>query len=93
MINSNIEDIMDLAIVDSGATSYFFVTYVSATGIPLATHPITLTIPDGSKLTSTSKRELDLPQLPQMARTRQLFQECHYTQLCLLSHYEIQDTG
>ena len=68
-INFNLEDIKDWAILDSGATSHFLVTDASATGISVATNPITVTIPDGTKLTSTHKRELDLPLLPKAART------------------------
>ena len=68
-INFNLEDIKDWAILDSGATSHFLVTDASATGISVATNPITVTIPDGTKLTSTHKRELDLPLLPKGART------------------------
>ena len=52
-INFHLNGIKDCAILDSGATSYFLVTDVSATGISNATNPITVTIPDGSKLTST----------------------------------------
>ena len=68
-INFNLEDIKNWSILDSGATSHFLVTDASATGISVATNPVTVTIPDGSKLTSTHKRELDLPQLPKAARS------------------------
>ena len=54
-INFNLEDSKDWAILDSGATSHFLVTDVSATGISIATNQITVTIPDDTKLTSTDK--------------------------------------
>ena len=68
-INFNLADIKNWAILDSGATSHFLVTDASATGVSVATNPVTVTIPDGSRLTSTHKRELDLPQLPKAARS------------------------
>jgi hypothetical protein len=68
-INFNLDDIKNWAILDSGATSHFLVTDASATGVSVATNPVTVSIPDGSKLTSTHKRELDLPQLPKAARS------------------------
>ena len=55
--------------MDSGATSHFLVIDASATGMSIATKPITITIPDGTKLTSTHKRELDLQLLPKAARS------------------------
>ena len=68
-INFNLQDIKDWAILDSGATRHFLVTDASATGISVATNPITATIPDGSKLILTHKREPDLPLLPKAARS------------------------
>ena len=69
-INFNFKDINDRAILDVGATSHVLVTYASAKGIPLATSPITVTIPDGSKLFFlTHKRTLNLPQLYNAAQT------------------------
>ena len=68
-IDFNCNDIRDWEILDSGATRHFLVTDATATGISVATNPITVTIPDGSRLTSTHKRELNLPQLPKAART------------------------
>ena len=47
----------------------FLVTDASATRISVATDPITVTIPDGTKLTSTHKQELDLLLLPKSARS------------------------
>ena len=52
-INFNRQDIKYCVIFDSGATSHFLVTDASATGISVATNPITVTIPDGTKLTLT----------------------------------------
>ena len=68
-INFNLEEVKDWTVLDSGATSHFLVTDASATGISVATNPITVTIPDGTKLTSTHKRECDLPILPKTARS------------------------
>lgn len=68
-IDFNLEDIKQWAILDSGATSYFLCIDEAATGGKPTNNPITVTIPDGSKLTSTHTRELDLPHLPQATRT------------------------
>ena len=68
-INFNVEDIKQWAILDSGATSHFLCMDAQATGVTPTKDPITVTIPDGTKLTSTHTRELDLPNLPQAART------------------------
>ena len=54
-INFNLEDIKDCTIVDAGATSHFLVTDASSKGMSVATNPITVTIPDGYKLTLTHK--------------------------------------
>ena len=55
--------------MDSGATHHFLVIDASATGISIATNPITVTIIDGSTLTPTHERELDLPLLPKGAQS------------------------
>ena len=68
-INFNIKDIKDWAILDIGAIPHILVTDASATGIQTATNSITVTIPDVSRLTSTHKRELDLPLLPKAAQS------------------------
>ena len=68
-INFNVEDIRQWAILDSGATSPFLCMDAQATGVTPTKDPITVTIPDGTKLTSTHTRELDVPNLPKAART------------------------
>ena len=68
-INSNLQDINDWAISDSGATHNVLVTDTSVTVISVAADPITVTIPDGSKLFLTHKQELHLPLLPKAARS------------------------
>ena len=68
-IDFNLEDIKNWEILDSGATSRFIVTAVSATRMSVAKNPITVTISDGPKLTLTHTRELDLPLLPKAARS------------------------
>ena len=68
-INFNLEDIKQWAILDSGATSHFLCTDAEAKDVRPTNDPITVTIPDGTKLTSTHTRELDLPNLPKAART------------------------
>ena len=86
-INFNLEDITDWAKLNSGATRHFLVTDASATGIPIATNHITVTIPAGSKLTSTHKQELTFHYCPKQQDLDTSSQECCHTHLYLLSHY------
>ena len=90
-INSNLEDIKDWAILDSGVTSHFLVTDASATGISVATNPITVTIPDGTRLTSTHKENSTFHYCPKQQELDTSSQVCCHTHLYLLSYYATQD--
>ena len=55
-------------VLDSGATSHILVIDATATKVIPADNSLTDTIPDGTTLTSTHVRKLDLPQIPMAAR-------------------------
>ena len=52
------------AISDTGATAHFLTTDAPAINIKAAVVPLTVTMPDGNKLTSTHTCNLDIPWLP-----------------------------
>jgi len=56
------------AILDSGATSHFFVTNAPVIDIAPALQPLTVQIPDGTRVDSSHTCALDMPQLPKEGR-------------------------
>ena len=61
-------DLRDWAMLDSGATSNFLVTKAPVVDIVPAVNPLTVTIPDGSRVQSTHDCKLAIPELPEKAR-------------------------
>ena len=55
-------------ILDSGATSNFLMMDAYTSSVTPAINPISVTLPDGSKVKSTHQCTLDLPDLPVAAR-------------------------
>ena len=53
---------------DTGATGHFFTTALPISNLRPTTHPIAIRNPNGSLMHSTHEAELDLPQLPLLAR-------------------------
>ena len=58
----------ELGISDAGATGHFLQPGAPAINIRKTKKPISVSQPDGGKLESTHKCEIDNPQLPQEAR-------------------------
>ena len=60
-------DLRDWAIVDSGATSNFPVTEAPVVDIVSALNPLTVTIPNGSRVQYMHDCKLAIPELPEKA--------------------------
>ena len=67
-VSVNMYNVKWWAILDSGATSNFLMTDAHMFSRTPTDDPINVTLPDGSKVRSTHKCVLDLPQLPMEAR-------------------------
>ena len=67
-VDLDMQSIKEWAILDSGATSHFLVTAAPTASVQVATNPLTVTIPDGSKVKSTHTCTLAIPELPPKAR-------------------------
>ena len=61
-------NVIKWAILDSGATSHYIMTIAPVHKKIPAVSPITVTLPDGTRVSSTHECELALPQLPAAAR-------------------------
>ena len=61
-------DLRDWEIVDSGATSNFLVTEAPVVDIVPALNPLTMTIPNGSRVQSTHDCKLAIPELPEKSQ-------------------------
>ena len=70
-MDTNLKNIREWAILDSGASSHLLVLGVPVTNKQVAVDPISVTLPDGDKVQSTHIGDLDMPQLPKSGR------ECH----------------
>ena len=66
-VSVNMYNVKWWAILDSGATSNFLMTDAHMFSRTPTDDPINVTLPDGSKVRSTHKCVLDLPQLPMEA--------------------------
>ena len=55
---------VEYALSDSGATAHFLIEGAPVTNKKVATSPLTITLPDGSKIQSTHTCNLDIPWLP-----------------------------
>ena len=66
-VDLDMQSIKEWAILDSGATSHFLVTAAPTASVQVATNPLTVTIPDGSKVKSTHTCTLAIPELPPKA--------------------------
>ena len=59
---------MKWAMLDSGASSSFFLSAASVHDKEVATTPLSITLPDGSIIYSSHTTNIALPQLPPMAQ-------------------------
>ena len=62
------QNIIKWAILDSGATSHYIMTTAPVRNKIKAINPVTVTMPNGTRVASTHECELDIPLLPQAAR-------------------------
>ena len=67
-VDFNISDIRKWAVLDSGATGNFLVTDAPMIDKKDTHVPLSVTLPDGSKVQSSHVGKLDIPQLPKAAR-------------------------
>ena len=67
-VSINLSNIKKWAILDSGASSHFLAVGAPITRKEKATSPISVTLPDGTKVRSTHTGDLRIPQLPKSAR-------------------------
>ena len=67
-VDFSVSDIRKWAVLDSGATGNFLVTDAPLVDKRDTHEPLTVTLPDGSKVQSTHTGLLDIPRLPRAAR-------------------------
>ena len=67
-IDFSVSDIRRWAVLDSGATGNFLVTNAPLVDKRDTYEPLTVTLPDGSRVQSTHTGLLDIPRLPRAAR-------------------------
>ena len=67
-VNINTKNINEWAILNPGATSHFLSMYAPLLNRSPALNPLSVTLPNGSKVQSTEEEELDIPILPKPAR-------------------------
>ena len=70
-----------MGIADAGATGHFLQPGAPAINIRKTKNPISISQPDGGKLESTHKCEIDNPQLPQEARKSHIVPGLAHTSL------------
>ena len=64
------QNIINWAILDSSATSHYIMTTAPIRNKIKAINPVTVTMPNGTRVASAHERELSIPLLPQAARFR-----------------------
>ena len=67
-VDINLKNIKAWAILDSGASSHFLVVDAPVINKQVTVAPISVTLPDGDQVHSTYIDDLDMPQLPKIAR-------------------------
>ena len=69
MINaSNIKIAVDMAVADSGATAHFVLPSTKVSNMKISKKPLTINLPDGTKLKLMHTCEIDVPRLPKESR-------------------------
>ena len=79
-----IQIIKDVGITDAGATGHFLQSGAPAINIKRTKNPISISQPDGGKLESTHKCEIDNPLLPKAARKAHIVPGLVHTSLVLI---------